>query len=99
MPESAGAETLVPPTTAQPNGFFDPWNVLPSNTHTPVLALASKEKSGAPRDSPTIRAMPFGNPGRGSNKLGPPPVSCQAFSSKNLPVFESREIVVPPAQS
>src|SRR5215470_8352415 len=99
MPDSAGAETLVPPTTAQPNGFFDPWKVLPSYTHTPVFGFASNEKSGAPRTSPTIPAMRFWNCGRGSNKLGPPPVSCHVFSSKNLPVFESREIVVPPAQS
>src|SRR6266849_3935980 len=99
MPAKAGAETLVPPTTAQPRGFFDPWKVLPSKIHTPVLGLASKDISGVPRVSPTASTRRSWKLGRNSTRLGPPPASCQAFSSRNFPVALSREMVVPPAQT
>src|ERR1700680_3674022 len=99
MPAKDGAEALVPPTTAQPSGVFDPSKVLPSKIHTPVLGLASKDRSGVPRVSPTTSTRRSWKLGRGSTKLGPPPASCQALSSKNLPVMLSREMVVPPAHT
>src|SRR5438094_2419927 len=37
--------------------------------------------------------------GRASTWLGPPPASCQVFSSRNVPEFGSREMVVPPAET
>src|SRR2546430_9716637 len=97
MPASEGAETLVPPRT---NHLWRlPSNRLVSRTQTPVLGFASNEKSGVPRKSPTISAMRSWKCGRASTWLGPPPASCQVFSSRNVPEFGSREMVVPPAET
>src|SRR5207302_1393317 len=96
MPASEGAETLVPPRMNHPPG--PPWNKLVSSTQTPVLGFASNEKSGVPRESPTMFAMRSWKCGRASNWLGPPPVSGQVFSNRKVPEFGSREMVVPPAE-
>src|SRR5271168_33428 len=95
IPAREGAETLVPPTTNQPA----PKTALVSKTQTPVLGLASKERSGVPRAGPTISAIEFWKLGRGSTKLAPPPASCHELSRRNLPVLASREMVVPPAET
>src|SRR5256885_7141354 len=97
MPASEGAETLVPPRT---NHLWRlPSNRLVSRTQTPVLGFASNEKSGVPRKLPTISATRSWKCGRASIWLGPPPASCQVFSSRNVPEFGSREMVVPPAET
>src|SRR5580658_8829272 len=95
MPANEGAETLVPPTTNQPV----PRTGLLSQTQTPVAGLASKERSGVPRELPTIARTPSWNEGRGSIRLEPPPASCQVFSRMKSPVFGLREILVPPAET
>src|SRR5581483_866916 len=79
IPDSDGAETLVPPTTYHPV----PSAALLSKTQTPLAGLASNDKSGVARHFPTICLMLFWKLGRGSTKLGPPPASCHVFSRRN----------------
>src|ERR1700752_4541814 len=95
MPAKDGEETLVPPTTNHPC----PKTGLLSKTQTPVAGLASKERSGVPRELPTINRTPSWNEGRGSTRLEPWPASCQVSSIMKLPVFGLREMLVPPAET
>src|SRR5260370_37354168 len=95
MPASDGEETLVPPKTSQP---LAPWHRGVSETETPVLGFASKEKSGAERCVASVPAMPDWDAGFGSNALAPPPLPLQPVSLAKLPLL-SRFTLVPPAET
>jgi hypothetical protein len=61
MPANAGVERLVPPTIHQPltpqQPLVEPWTGVLSNTQAPVSGSASNDKSGTPREFPTMLAI------------------------------------------
>src|SRR5215472_932720 len=56
IPASAGEAKLVPPTISQPTP--DPCTGVVSKTQAPVTGLESNDRSGTPRELPTIDWMP-----------------------------------------
>src|SRR5215831_6222460 len=102
MPASEGEATLVPPNTSHPDS---PWQRVLSYTETPVLGLASKEKSGAPRIPFRLMLGEFLGvmfstwyEGSDSYWLGPPPLPLQVVSLLKR-CWLLRLTDVPPAQT